>query len=151
MVNLKRSLDSILKSKNYKFIIYLLMGLIFVFLICANYNLVEGLTLQNMSNHLNNKRADTQEGLNLQNTIKEFYKKKNREKTDKLNNKLEGMTRPKNVIEGFLEGMHHCSSNYSNLGLKGNQANLMVNSQCESLEYLKNKNRSVLNDAHKKN
>ena len=31
MVNLKRSLESILNSKNYKFIIYLLMGLIFVF------------------------------------------------------------------------------------------------------------------------
>ena len=149
MVNLKRSLESILNSKNYKFIIYLLMGLIFVFLICGNYNLVEGLTQKGMSNHLNNITADTVDGLNLQNKINGFYERENNKRKDKLNNELEGMTKPKNVVEGFLEGMHHCSSNYSNLGLKGNQANLMVNSQCESLEHLKNKNKSVLNEAHK--
>lgn len=149
MVNLKRSLESILNSKNYKFIIYLLMGLIFVFLICGNYNLVEGLTQKDMSNHLNNITADTEDGLNLQDKITGLYQRENNKRKDKLNNELKGMTKPKNVVEGFLEGMHHCSSNYSNLGLKGNKANLMVNSQCESLEHLKNKNKSVLNEAHK--
>ena len=149
MVNLKRSLESILNSKNYKFIIYLLLGLIFVFLICGNYNLVEGLTQKDMSNHLNNITADTGDGLNLQNKINGFYQRENNKRKDKLDNELEGMTKPKNVVEGFLEGMHHCSSNYSNLGVKGNKANLMVNSQCESLEHLKNKNKSVLNEAHK--
>lgn len=149
MVNLKRSLESILNSKNYKFIIYLLIGLIFVFLICGNYNLVEGLTQKDMSNHLNNITADTEDGLNLQDKITGLYQRENNKRKDKLNNELKGMTKPKNVVEGFLEGMHHCSSNYSNLGLKGNKANLMVNSQCESLEHLKNKNKSVLNEAHK--
>lgn len=149
MVNLKRSLESILNSKNYKLIIYLLMGLIFVFLICGNYNLVEGLTQKDMSNHLNNITADTGDGLNLQDKITGFYQRENNKRKDSLDNELEGMTKPKNVVEGFLEGMHHCSSNYSNLGLKGNKANLMVNSQCESLEHLKNKNKSVLNEAHK--
>ena len=60
------------------------------------------------------------------------------------------MVKPKNVIEGFLEGMNKCSSNFSNVGVKGNKANLMVNSQCESLEHLKNKNKSVINGAHEK-
>ena len=36
--------------------------------------------------------------------------------------------------------MKNCNSNYSNLGLKGNAANLMVNSQCETLRGLKHKN-----------
>ena len=148
MVNLKRSLESILNSKNYKFIIYLLLGLIFVFLICGNYNLVEGLTQKERSDHLNNVTADTGDGLNLQDKITGFYKRENNKRKDSLNYELEGMTKPKNVVEGFLEGMHHCSSNFSNLGLKGNQANIMVNSQCESLEHLKNKNKSVLNEAH---
>ena len=149
MVNLKRSLESILNSKNYKFLIFLLMGLIFVFLICGNYNLVEGLTQKESSDHLNNVTRDTEDGLNLQNEIKGLYKRENGKRKDTLNYELEGMTKSKDVVEGFLEGMHHCSSNYSNLGLKGNKANLMVNSQCESLEHLKNKNKSVLNEAHK--
>tara|TARA_X000000368_G_scaffold417636_1_gene414594 strand:+ start:3043 stop:3498 length:456 start_codon:yes stop_codon:yes gene_type:complete len=146
MVNLKKSLDSILNSKNYKFIIFLLIGLIFIFLICGNYNLVEGLTQQEMSNHLNNESAKTAKGLNIQNDINELYKEKNVKRKDILDKQLGGMTKPKNVVEG----MHNCSSNYSNLGLKGNQANVMVNSQCESLEQLKNKNNSVINEAHKR-
>ena len=120
------------------------MGLIFVFLICGNYNLVEGLTKKDMSNQLNSVTADTGDGLNLQKKINEFYKTEKNNRKDKLNNELLGMTKPKNVVEGFLEGMHRCSSNFSNNGLKGNQANLMVNSQCETLEYLKNRNNSVL-------
>ena len=148
MVNLKRSLESILNSKNYKFIIYLLLGLIFIFLICGNYNLVEGLTQKERSDHLNDVKANAEDGLNLQDKITGFYKRENNKRKDTLNYELESMTKPKNVVEGFLEGIHHCSSNYSNLGLKGNQANLMVNSQCESLEHLKNKNKSVLNEAH---
>ena len=149
MVKLKRSLESILSNKNYKFIIFLLIGLIFIFLICGNYNLVEGLTLKEMNFNLNNVREETRDGFNLQSIIEGFYKKENNKRKDILNNELKGMTKAKNVVEGFLEGMHHCSSNYSNLGVKGNKANLMVNSQCESLEYLKNKNKSVLNEAHK--
>ena len=148
MVNLKRRLESILNSKNYKFIIYLLLGLIFIFLICGNYNLVEGLTQKERSDHLNDVKANAEDGLNLQDKITGFYKRENNKRKDTLNYELESMTKPKNVVEGFLEGIHHCSSNYSNLGLKGNQANLMVNSQCESLEHLKNKNKSVLNEAH---
>ena len=150
MVNLKRSLESILNSKNYKFIIYLLLGLIFIFLICGNYNLVEGLTQKERSDHLNDVKANAEDGLNLQDKITGFYKRENNKRKDTLNYELESMTKPKNVVEGFLEGIHHCSSNYSNLGLKGNQANLMVNSQCESLEQLKNKNNSVINEAHKR-
>ena len=125
------------------------MGLIFVFLICGNYNLVEGLTQKERSDHLNNITADTVDGVNLQNEIKGFYQRENRKRKDTLDYELGGMTKPKNVVEGFLEGMHNCSSNYSNLGVKGNKANLMVNSQCESLEHLKNKNKSVLNESHK--
>ena len=146
MVNLKKSLDSILNSKNYKFIIFLLIGLIFIFLICGNYNLIEGLTQPEMSNHLNNESAKAAEGLNIQNDINELYKEKNVKRKDILDKELGGMTKPKNVVEG----MHNCSSNYSNLGLKGNRANVMVNSQCESLEQLKNKNNSVINEAHKR-
>ena len=103
-----------------------------------------------MSNYLNNVRADAKDGLNLQNKINKFYKKENSRRKDKLDNELGGMTKAKNVVEGFLEGMYQCSSNYSNLGLKGNEVNIMVNSQCESLEYLKNKNKSVLNNANNK-
>ena len=60
------------------------------------------------------------------------------------------MTKPKNVVEGFLEGLNNCSSNFSNIGVKGNKANILVNSQCESIEHLKNKNKSVLEESHVK-
>lgn len=150
MVNLKKNLGSIFNGKNYKFIIFLLIGLILVFLICGNYNLVEALTKKEMSEHLNNERANTADGLNMQNDINELYKEKNVKRKDLLNKELGGMTKAKNVVEGFLEGMNKCSSNYSNLGLKGNKSNIMVNSQCESLEHLKNKNKSVIDGEHKR-
>ena len=146
MINLKKSLDYILNRKNYKFIIFLLIGLIFIFLICGNYNLMEGLTLNAMTNKLNNKAYKTKDGLNKQNKIKDFYNKENNNREDILNRDLKGMTKEKNVVvEGFIEGLNKCSSNYSNLGLKGNAANEMVNSQCESLNQLRNKNKSLLN------
>ena len=103
-----------------------------------------------MSNKLNNVTAETGDGLNLQNKVKDFYNKENNKRANILDNELKGMTEPKDVVEGFLEGMHHCASNYSNLGVEGNKANIMVNSQCESLEHLKNKNKSVIDGVHKK-
>lgn len=149
MVNLKRSLELILKSKN-KYVIFVLIGLIFVFLICGNYNLVEGLTQEKKSEELNNVTADTADGLNLQDEIKGFYIRENVKNKNILDNELEGMTKPKNVVEGFLEGLNNCSSNFSNIGVKGNKANILVNSQCESIEHLKNKNKSVLEESHVK-
>ena len=148
MVNLKRTLESILNSKNYKFIIYLLMGLIFVFLICGNYNLVEGLSLEDMSTKLNSTKEATADALNSQKSINRFYKKENNKRNNTLHNELKGMTKAKNVVEGFLEGMNRCKSSHSNLGVKGNGANITANSVCESLEYLKNRNNSVLNGAN---
>jgi len=150
MVNLKRNLASILNSKNYNLIIFLLIGVLFIFLICGNYNLVEGLTLDKMSSQLNNTRAETNDGGNLQKDVSKLYNRENRKRKNLLDTELGTMVKPKNVIEGFLEGMNKCSSNFSNVGVKGNKANLMVNSQCESLEHLKNKNKSVINGAHEK-
>lgn len=150
MVNLKRNLVSILNSKNYNLIIFLLIGVLFIFLICGNYNLVEGLTLDEMSSQLNNKRAETNDGGNLQKDVSKLYNRENGKRKNLLDTELGSMVKPKNVVEGFLEGMNKCSSNFSNVGVKGNKANLMVNSQCESLEHLKNKNKSVINGAHEK-
>ena len=150
MVNLKRNLESILNNKNYNLIIFLLIGVLFIFLICGNYNLVEGLKLDEISSQLNNKRSETNDGGNLQKNIAKLYNRENGKRKNLLDTDLGTMVKPKNVVEGFLEGMNKCSSNFSNVGVKGNKANLMVNSQCESLEHLKNKNKSVINGAHEK-
>lgn len=149
MVNLKKNLVSIFNSSNYNLIIFLLISVVFVFLICGNYNLVEGLTLEEISEQLNTKASETNDGKNLQEDISNFYNRENVKRKDLLDSDLGGMIKGKNVVEGFLEGMHHCSSNFSNIGVKGNKANKLVNSQCESLEYLKNKNKSVIDEAHK--
>jgi len=150
MVKLKRNLESILNNKNYNLIIFLLIGVLFIFLICGNYNLVEGLKLDEISSQLNNKRSETNDGGNLQKNIAKLYNRENGKRKNLLDTDLGTMVKPKNVVEGFLEGMNKCSSNFSNVGVKGNKANLMVNSQCESLEHLKNKNKSVINGAHEK-
>jgi hypothetical protein len=65
MVNLKKSLNFILNSKSYKFIIYLLIGFILIFLICGNYNLIEGMNYAELreklaSNRDNISKSDNQ-------------------------------------------------------------------------------------------
>ena len=44
-MNLKKSIGTILNRKNYKYIIILIV-IICLFMMCGNYNLVEGLSLK---------------------------------------------------------------------------------------------------------
>ena len=127
MVNLKRNLVSILKNFNNKSIIYLLIGLVFIFLICGNYNLVEGLTLDEMSSQLNNKRAETNDGGNLQKDVSKLYTRENGKRKNLLNSELGGMVKPKNVVEGFLEGMK----------VRKNSKRAGINQTSDSMVFLK--------------
>ncbi len=101
MVNLKKSLNSILNSKNYKFIIYLLIGFILIFLICGNYNLIEGITvadkrkdLNDINNIIRNKESKYQEV--EKDKFDDVYKKANI-----IRNKL-----PFSNLEGFTLGIN---------------------------------------------
>lgn len=141
-MNLKNSLVSILNKKNYKFIIIFLSGLLLFFLFSGNYNLVEGMDLHQKAAELNKVMSITNKENEQYKAVAEHYKKANDTRKNMLEKDLGSM------VEPFTEGMNNCSSNYSNLGVKGNMANIMVNSQCESLQTLKNKNKSVIDGAH---
>ena len=65
MLKLKKSLQYIFNSKNYKFLIYLLIGLILVFLICGNYNLLEGITSRKLEESLNDTHDEVSRGENV--------------------------------------------------------------------------------------
>lgn len=145
MVNLKRRLESILNSKNYKFIIYLLMGLILVFLICGNYNLVEAFTLNQYRDHvLNNIGNKFKNANDKQENIKIYYSDDEKRRNNTLKRNFGGMAKSKNMVKRMDKD--DCLTNFSNIGLHpGNPANKMVNTQCNSLKLLKNKNKFLLN------
>tara|TARA_B110000008_G_C16866776_1_gene523037 strand:+ start:296 stop:715 length:420 start_codon:yes stop_codon:yes gene_type:complete len=139
-MNLKNKLISLFNKNKYKIIVFSLIGLTLLFLFCGNYNLVENMTLNEKSDELNKLAGITSNELDDTNERAEHYKKENNNRKDTLDNEF----KIKSMIEPFIEGMHHCSSNFSNIGVEGNKANIMVNSQCESLKQLKNKNKNLL-------
>tara|TARA_B110000259_G_scaffold170023_1_gene200394 strand:- start:25870 stop:26295 length:426 start_codon:yes stop_codon:yes gene_type:complete len=139
-MNLKNNLVSILNRKNYKFVIIFLSALLLFFLFYGNYNLVEGLDLKDKIKDLNKTMSDAKKSTNDSKSTAKHYKSANNGRRNILK-KQSG-----SVVEPFQEGMNICGSNYSNLGVKGNKANIMVNSQCETLETLKNKNKQILEE-----
>ena len=132
---IRNSVYNLFNKKNYKCIIVVLMLLIILFLSLGNYNLVfrEGLTLDEELTQIVDAKNDAEGGnKHMQEVDSHYTKEANKRISD-------------NQGLNFKEGMNNCSSNYSNLGVNGNEANIMVNSQCESLNTLKNKNKSILN------
>jgi hypothetical protein len=140
-MNLKNSLVSILNRKNYKCLIIFLSAVLLFFLFYGNYNLIEGLDLKDKIKDLNNTMSNAKKATGDSKATAKHYEEAN----DARKNILKRQSGT--VVEPFQEGMNICGSNYSNLGLKGNKANIMVNSQCETLEALKNKNKQILENA----
>jgi hypothetical protein len=138
---MKNSLVSILNRKNYKFLIIFLSAVLLFFLFYGNYNLIEGLDLNDKIKDLNKTMSNAKKETEDSKATAKHYKEKNYDRKNILK-KQNGRQ-----VEPFQEGMNICGSNYSNLGLKGNKANRMVNSQCETLETLKNKNKQILENA----
>tara|TARA_X000000368_G_scaffold170073_3_gene134205 strand:- start:2777 stop:3241 length:465 start_codon:yes stop_codon:yes gene_type:complete len=150
---MKKKLASFFNGNKYNLLIILLICIVLIFLMCGNYNLVEDFSLDNRKDALNSAVSSMSNSVKIQKEIKNNYSNEEKKRKDLLDKDLGTMVRPKNVVEGFLEGINNlkCSSNHSNLGVSGNKANQMVNRQCENAEYLKNKNRSVLAGKHERN
>jgi hypothetical protein len=134
-------LSSILNRKNYKTIIIALILIIFVFLSLGNYNLVfkEGLSLEEELQHSKNEAFEATKEANKKNATANNY-------ADAQQTQAHD---PQSVIESF--DSNNCGSNYSNLGVPGNSANIMANTQCEAINKLKDKNKTVLANARKNN
>ena len=140
-------LNKILNKSNYNYIINFLIGLTLLFLFLGNYNLVfkEGLTLNEEVKKFTDARDAVEKESDKTKDLNNHYK---REEIKRKNNEhlgFSGKLEEDDVVEGFDE----CASNFSNIGVDGNNANLMVNSQCETIRTLKNKNESVLKETHK--
>ena len=143
-MNLNNNLVSIFNRKNYKVVIIFLSALVLSMLFYGNYNLIEGMDLKDKAANLNKTMNGAKKASADSEAVAKHYKAANNSRKDLLKKDLGTM------VEPFTEGMNVCGSNYSNLGVKGNAANIMVNSQCETLQTLKNKNKSVLAGEHKK-
>ena len=143
-MNLNNNLVSIFNRKNYKVVIIFLSALVLSMLFYGNYNLIEGFDLKTKAANLNKTMNGAKKASADSEAVAKHYKAANNSRKDLLKKNLGTM------VEPFTEGMNVCGSNYSNLGVKGNAANIMVNSQCETLQTLKNKNKSVLAGEHKK-
>tara|TARA_B100001175_G_C19510122_1_gene643241 strand:- start:1354 stop:1773 length:420 start_codon:yes stop_codon:yes gene_type:complete len=139
-MNLRNKLVGLFNKNKYKIIVISLICLTLLFLFCGNYNLVESMTLNEKSNELNKSSGATNNEFDNMNDVAKHYKKKNNNRKDILDKEF----KIKEMVEPFIEGMHHCSSNFSNIGVEGNKANIMVNSQCEGLKQLKSKNKNLL-------
>lgn len=123
----------------YKTIIIILSIVILTFLFFGNYNIVEGLTLNEELNEFK-KLIDVSD--------KEH---KNSKKIEDIyyNDDL----RRKRVIgkEGFDNKLDNdCSTNFSELGVSGNQSNRIANIQCEALKTLRGKNEKILGKEFKR-
>ena len=138
-MNLKNKLISLFNKNKYKIIVFSLIGLTLLFLFCGNYNLVESMTMNEKSDQLNNLAGVAKDEFNDMNKISVGYGNEKDNRKDILNKEF----KIKEMVEPFIEGMHHCSSNFSNIGVEGNKANIMVNSQCEGLKQLKSKNKNL--------
>ena len=143
-MNLNNNLVSIFNRKNYKVVIIFLSALLLSILFYGNYNLVEGLSLNDKIKEMNNIVGDTKKKTDDSKATAKHYKEANVVRKNILKKDLGTM------VEPFVEGMNVCSSHHSNLGVKGNMANIMVNSQCETLRTLENKNKSVIDGAHER-
>ena len=139
-MNLKNKLISLFNKNKYKIIVFSLIGLTLLFLFCGNYNLVESMTMNEMSDNLNASSNKTSIELDNMNDVAEHYSNENDNRKDSLDKEF----KIKEMVEPFIEGMHHCGSNFSNIGVEGNKANIIVNSQCEGLKQLKSKNKNLL-------
>mgnify|MGYP001166438173 CR=1 FL=1 len=134
-MNLKKSLGTILNRKNYKYIIIILIVIICLFMMCGNYNLVEGLSLKEKTKELNRNLFEAKD-------IKNGAKSDADKHSMKANANKDGL---KEDLKTLTEGMNNCSSNHSNLGVGGNRANEIVHSQCSGLNNLQSANESVMN------
>jgi len=139
-MNLKNKLVGLFNKNKYKIIVISLICLTLLFLFCGNYNLVESMTMNEKSDELNKLSGVTNNEFDNMNGVAKHYKKENNNRKDILDKEF----KIKEMVEPFIEGMHHCGSNFSNIGVEGNKANIMVNSQCEGLKQLKSKNKNLL-------
>ena len=138
-MNLKKSLGTILNRKNYKYIIIILIVIICLFMMCGNYNLVEGLSLKEKTKELNRNLFEAKDIKNGAKSDADKHSMKANANKDYVKDDLRMLTRT------TVEGMNNCSSNHSNLGVGGNGANEMVHSQCSGLNNLQSANESVMN------
>lgn len=123
---------------------YLICIMIIILLICilyiGNYNLIEGLTVDEELNHLQELVSTAEDEKNKFEKISKMY-----DRDDKLRKRKIEIERR----EGFIENMkNECDYNYSELG--GNNANRLIHSQCESLKTLKSKNKNILGKDYSK-
>ena len=139
-MNLKNKLVGLFNKNKYKIIVISLICLTLLFLFCGNYNLVESMSMNEKSDELNKLSGVTNNEFDNMNGVAKHYKKENNNRKDILDKEF----KIKEMVEPFIEGMHHCGSNFSNIGVEGNKANIMVNSQCEGLKQLKSKNKNLL-------
>lgn len=117
----------------YKTIIIILSIVILTFLFFGNYNIVEGLTL-------NEEVNEFQKLINVAN-------KENEDLKD-----IEGvyvdhdLKRKRQIgMEGFTAKIENdCSTNFSELGVTNNKSNRLANIQCEALKTLRGKNSQIL-------
>ena len=140
-------LNKILNRSNYSYIINFLIGLTLLFLFLGNYNLVfkEGLTSEEEIKKFTDARDAVEKESDKTKDLNNHYKKEELRRRNNEHLGFSGKLEEDDVVEGFDE----CASNFSNIGVDGNNANLMVNSQCETIRTLKNKNKSVLKETHK--
>lgn len=125
--------------RQYKIICIMIIILLLCVLYIGNYNLIEGLTVDEEINHLQELVTTAED------ETKKFQKISN------MYNRDDNLRKRKIEIEreGFIENMkNECDYNYSELG--GNNANRLIHSQCESLRTLKSKNKSILGKDYSK-
>lgn len=132
----------------YRSIIIILILLLVVFLFFGNYNLVEGMTLEEELNEYKDLVATTDNEYNNSLKIEDHYfqhdmnRKRQIAIEDRENKQIEGFTPARMDNE--------CSTNYSELGVSNNMSNRMANIQCEALKTMKKKNNDVLGKEYKK-
>lgn len=154
MLKLKKSLQYIFNSKNYKFLIYLLIGLILVFLICGNYNLLEGITSRKLEESFNDTHDEVSRGEDVINK-KEIDSRNEESKYRNLTKKKHtdtgiirdrmGQKTPERVIESFLEGMNCNNTQFSEQGA-GKKSNSAVYNMCRGNKELTGKNEGLMKE-----
>lgn len=158
MLKLKKSLQYIFNSKNYKFLIYLLIGLILVFLICGNYNLLEGITSRKLEESLNDTHDEVSRGENVINKkeidsrneeskYRNLIEKKHTDTGIIRNRIVQKTPSPDRVIESFLEGMNCNNTQYSEQGA-GKKSNSAVYNMCRGNKALTEKNNGLMKDGY---
>ena len=120
---IKKVSHAVFNKKNYKLLILIMILALLLFMMLGNYNLVnEGMTLQEEMQKKLDKVNTGNDVLNKTKDVENHYHNKS---TLTVNESMN----------------NRCSSNFSNIGTNGhNTANLAVNTQCNVLKALREKN-----------